>query len=103
MLNESKFSMPFVHCAFGKVSRPIFLRVLFKHFMKKNRFKVLFVPLLENNVSTARTLRVIGCTLTFYFEICEIPRLFLKTKSLETNSETSFETQIFETDTETFF
>ena len=33
---------------------------------------------LENDISTVRTLRVIDCTLSFYLEICEIPRLFLQ-------------------------
>ena len=52
---------------------------------------------LENNISIARTLRVIDFTLTFYLEICEIPRLFF-----ESITETFFETKSLGTNSETF-
>ena len=46
-------------------------------FMRQNLFKVLLVHIsLENDISLARALIVINFTLTFYIEICKIPRLF---------------------------
>ena len=82
-LNESKFSMHWVHCAFGNTlihkdqSWDQFFRLLLKHFMRQNLFKVLDTCIsLENDISTARFLRVKDFTLTFYLEISEIPRLF---------------------------
>ena len=53
----------------------IFLRLQLKHFTRQNLFKVFLAHIsLENDISTARTLWVIDFTLTFYLEICEIPR-----------------------------
>ena len=83
MLNESKFSMSWVRCAF--VVRPNFFETAIEtleSFQKSlyNYFQFFFQSVtcisLENNVSTARTLRVTDCTCTFYLEICKIPRLF---------------------------
>ena len=54
VLNESKFSMPWVLCAFGNVSRLI-MRPKF----------------LDYDISIARTLRVINFTFAFNLEICE--------------------------------
>ena len=54
LLNESKFSMPWVLCAFGNVSRLI-MRPKF----------------LDYDISIARTLRVINFTFAFNLEICE--------------------------------
>ena len=44
--------------------------------MRQNLFKVLLEHISLKKQSTDRTLRVIDRTLTFYLEICEIPRLF---------------------------
>ena len=76
-----KVSMPWVRCAFGNVSRPILRPILFKTAIETlhetKSFQSVTCISLENNVSTARTLKLIDCTLTFYLEICELPRLFL--------------------------
>ena len=72
--------MPWVRYAFGNVLIPI-LRPNFSHtaietLYETKSFQSVTCISLENDISTARTLRVIDCTLTFYLEICEIPRLF---------------------------
>ena len=95
MLNESKFSMSWVRCAF--VVRPNFFETAFETFYETKSFQSVTCISLENNVSTARTLRVIECTLTFYLEICDLPRPFF-----ETITETFFETKSLETSSETF-
>ena len=72
--------MPWVRYAFGNVLipilRPNFSDTAIETLYETKSFQSVAAISLENNVSTARTLRVIDCTLTFYLEICEIPRLF---------------------------
>ena len=72
--------MPWVRCAFGNVSRPILrpncFETAIETLYETKSFQIVTFISLENDISTARTLRVIDCTLTFYLEICEIPRLF---------------------------
>ena len=72
--------MPLVRCAFGNISRPIlrpnYFETAIETLYEAKSFQSVTCISLENNVSTAGALRVIDCTLTFYFEICEIPRLF---------------------------
>ena len=81
-LNESKFSMPWVRCAFGNVSRPIlrpnFFESAIEILYERKSFQSVTCISLEDDILTATTLRVINCTLTFYLEICEIPKLFLR-------------------------
>ena len=72
--------MPWIRCAFGNVSRPILrpncFETAIETLYETKSFQIVTFISLENDISTARTLRVIDCTLTFYLEICEIPRLF---------------------------
>ena len=78
--------MPWVLCAFGNVSRPILrpniLKTAIETLYETKSFKSKTCISLENNISIARTLRVIDFTLTFYREICEIPRFLLGPKFL---------------------
>ena len=66
---------------FGNVSRSILRPIIFKTAIETlcetKSFQSVTCISLENDISTARTLRIIDCTLTFYLEICELPRLFL--------------------------
>ena len=86
--------MPWIRCAFSNVSRPILRANLFENdietLYETKSFQSITCFSLENVISTAKTLRVIDFTLTFYLEICEIPRLFVETKTFETNTETFF-------------
>ena len=86
--------MPWIRCAFSNVSRPILRANLFENdietLYETKSFQSITCFSLENVISTAKTLRVIDFTLTFYLEICEIPRLFFETKIFETNTETFF-------------
>ena len=77
MLNESKFSLPWVRCAL--VVRPNFFETAIETLYETKSFQSVAAISLENNVSPARTLRVIDCTLTFYLEVCEIPRVIFET------------------------
>ena len=72
--------MPWIRCAFSNVSRPILRANLFENdietLYETKSFQSITCFSLENVISTAKTLRVIDFTLTFYLEICEIPTLF---------------------------
>ena len=62
MLNESKFSMPWVRCAFGNVSRPIlrtnFFESAIEILYERKSFQSVTCISLGKDISTARTLRV---------------------------------------------
>ena len=86
VLNESKFSMPWVRCAFDNASWPIlwpFFLEFTETLYETKSFQSITCISLENDISIART--------------------FFGTKILETDTKTFFKTKIFETDTETFF
>ena len=74
--------MPWVRCAFGNVSRPILrpncFETAIETLYETKYFQSITCISLENDISTARTLREIDWTLTFYLEKCEILRLFLR-------------------------
>ena len=101
--------MPWFHCSFRNVSRPILRQNIFETTIETlyetKSFQSVSCVSLENNVSTAITLRVIDCTLTFHLEICEIPRplqrLFLD-QIFGDQKWDFFETQTSGNDTETF-
>ena len=112
--------MPWIRCAYSNVSRPILRANLFENdietLYETKSFQSITCFSLENVISTAKTLRVIDFTLTFYLEICQIPRLFLRPKFsrpiqrlffrpnlLRPLPRLFFETKILETNTETFF
>ena len=73
--------MPWVRYAFGNVLipilRPNFSDTAIETLYETKSFQSVTCISLENDISTARSLRVIDRTFTFYLEICEIPRLFL--------------------------
>ena len=65
---------------FGNVSRSILRPIIFKTAIETlcetKSFQSVTCISLENDISTAKTLRKIDCPLTFYLEICETPILF---------------------------
>ena len=72
--------MPWVRYAFGNVLipilRPNFSDTAIETLYETKSFQSVTCISLENDTSTAITLRVIDCSLTFYLELCEIARLF---------------------------
>ena len=108
LLSKPKFSMPWVRYAFGNVSRPIlrtnFVETTIETLYETKYFQSVTCISLENGISTARTLKVLDCTLTFHLEICEMPRLFSRPipRLFWDQYWDSLWAQILETDTEIF-
>ena len=74
VLNESKFSMPWPLCLWQCIKTNRETKIFetgIETLYETKSFKSITCISLENDISIARTLKVIYFTLTFYVEICE--------------------------------